>query len=1089
MKTLLEYFIRYPIMGNLLTALLVILGLIGLNKTRSTFFPETETKFIVVQTVLPGASPEEIEEGIVAKIEDNLKGLSGIDRVTSVSSENSGTVTIEAKRGYNIDVVLQDVKNAVDQIGSFPANMESPTIFKREALTLALNFALSGNTDLNTLKRFARKAESDLLALEGISKVEISGFPDEEIEIAVREVDLRKLNLTFDVVAAAIRNANIEITGGTIKTSSEELLIRSKNKGYYATDLLDLPVASAPDGRRILLREVADLRDQWADNPRRSYVNGQPAVTISVSNTIDENLLDIADMVRAYVADFNTKNEVVKATIIRDGSVVLQQRIDLLTSNGIIGFILVVVILAMFLQVRLAFWVAIAIPVSFAGMFLFAPLVGLSINAISLFGMIIVVGILVDDGIVISENIYQHFERGKPAFEAAVDGALEVLPSVVSAVTTTMVAFGSFLFFEGITGDFFSDLSVVVILTLGISMLEGALILPAHIAHSKALHPPKTFEPTRNTGFMRWVNAVSEFFNSIQRGFWQLMDWMRSKMYAPALDFLLKHTFLGLVIPVVLFVLCIAMIGGGVVKTTFFPVVEGDAININLRMPAGTRESLTQQWLNHIEKAVWEVNEEIKKTRPDGQDVVLIVNNNLGPSTYQGNISVNLLDGEARQMPSLDISNAIRQKAGTIYGAESVTFGIASPFGKPVSVALFGDNLDELALAVNELRERMGKLSELRDITDSNQEGLREVEVTLKEKAYLLGLTPQFVMGQVRQGFFGAEAQRIQRGQDEVRIWVRYDEQERSSIGKLEEMRIRTLSGQTFPLKEIADVSLSRGVIAINRLDGKREIRVEAELASADVSATDMIATIGDEIMPQIVAKYPSINFSFEGQVRENAKTQNSSKFVLPLTLLFMAVIILLTFRSFGQTLSLLAIIPLGFIGVVFGHWIMGRQISILSFLGIIALVGVMVNDGLVLVSTHNGLVQEGKKFMEALREAAVSRFRAIFLTSVTTIAGLAPLIFEKSFQAQFLIPMAISVAFGLAGSTLLVLFTLPLIMKAMNSYKVWVARVWYQRDVERTEVEPALDERINLGWLWALIPVAIVALFLLISNLRNLFS
>ncbi len=1089
MKSLIQYFIRYPIAGNLLTVLLLGLGLVGLNRTRSTFFPETDSKFIVVQTVLPGASPEEVEEGIVARIEDNLKGVTGIDRVTSVSSENAGTITVEVKRGYKIDVVLQDVKNAVDQITSFPTNMESPVIFKREALTVALNFALSGDTDLKTLKRFARKIESDLLAKEGISKVELTGFPDEEIEIAVRENDLRKHQITFEQVAVAVRTANIEVTGGTIKASNEELLIRSRNKGYYASDLLDLPVATAPDGRQVLLREVADVQDKWSDSPNRSYVNGRPAIAINVSNTTDENLLEISEMTQKYIEEFNKENPSVQATIIRDGAVILNQRIDLLTSNGILGFFLVILVLAMFLQLRLAFWVALSIPVSFAGMFLIAPMIGLSINVISLFGMIIVVGILVDDGIVIAENIYQHFEKGKSAAQAALDGTLEVLPSVFSAVATTMVAFASFLFLEGITGDFFSDLAVVVILTLGISLIEGALILPGHVAHSKALHPPTEFQPAPTQGFGRWTHAVGQLFEKLQQSLWGLMDFMKNKLYAPALDFFFRNTFLGLTIPVGLLLLSFGLVGGGFVKTTFFPFVEGDFIGVNLKMPSGTREVTTQQWLDHIEKTVWEVNAELKAKRPDGLDVVQIVNKNIGPSTNQGNMTINLLDGETRQMSGLLISDAIRQKAGTIYGSESVTYGIATPFGKAVSVAIVGSNLKEVEAAVRELKAKMQEISDLRDITDSNQEGLREVNVKLKDKALLLGLTPQFVMGQVRQGFFGSEVQRLQRGQDEVKIWVRYDEADRNSIGRLEEMRIRTATGQTFPLKEIASIDLGRGIIAINRIDGRREIRVEADLASADVSATDMIATLQDELLPPILAKYPSVTASFEGQVRENAKTQRSSALVMPLTGLFMLVIILLTFRSVGQTLSLLTIIPFGLIGVILGHWMFGRPISILSGLGIVALIGIMVNDGLVLISTFNQLIEEGMEFAAALREAAVSRFRPILLTSVTTIAGLGPIIFEKSVQAQFLIPMAISVAFGLATSTLLVLFILPLMLKVMNNYKVALASLWENEPVDHTVVEPALEHRKNYAFLWTIIPIAIIGLFLLISNLIKMFT
>ncbi len=1079
MRNIIAYFVKYPITGNLLMVLILLFGVVGLLGTRSTFFPESDTKFIVVQTAYPGASPEEIEEGIVAKVEDNLKGLTGIDRVTSVSQENSGQVTVEVKRGYDIDVVLQDVKNAVDQIGSFPEQMESPIIFKQEALTLALNFAVSGPVSLGTLKRFARKIEEDLLAVEGISKVELNGFPDEEIEISVRENDLRRFETTFEQVMLAVQVANIEVTGGTIKGQQEELLIRSRSKGYYAEDLRQIVVATTPDGRQVRLSDVAEVEDRWSENPNRVYLNGQPAVRISVSNTTDESLLFISETLNQYVDDFNVENDVIKATIISDGAELLRQRINLLTKNGVIGFFLVLALLAMFLQIRMAFWVALAIPVSLVGMFIFAPGIDLSINVISLFGMILVIGILVDDGIVVSENIYRQWEEGKPPLKAAVDGTMEVLPAVFSAILTTMVAFGTFFFLSGITGDFFSDMATVVVITLAFSLIEGALILPAHVGHSKAL-TRKDPDASPESGF---VARVQRGFAWVQHLFWAFMDWMRDQVYAPSLKFFLRHAFLGLMIPIALLILAFSLIGGGLVKTTIFPFIEGDFITVNLRMPAGTREGITQQYLDRIEQAVWVVNDSMKKNRFDGQDPVRIVSTSIGPSTYQGTVLINLLDSEARGTSSLAIMAAFREETGPIYEAEVLTFSVSTPFGKPVSIAMTGNDLPQLRLAVEELKDKMGELTDLRDIADNNRAGLREVNVSLKDKALLLGLSPQLVIGQVRQGFFGAEVQRIQRGQDEVKIWVRYDEADRGSLGSLERMRIRLPGGQAFPLSEIAEVKLDRGVIAINRLDGRREIRVEAELAVADASTNTILAEIEEDILPPILAKYPSVRFSFEGQVRENAKTQESGQLVFPVAIVLIIAIILLTFRSFSQTIAVLLTIPFGLIGVLVGHWLLDKQFSfILSSLGVIALVGIMVNDALVMVSQFNNLMKEGKPFKEALYEAAISRFRPIFLTSVTTVVGLGPLMLEKSLQAQFLIPMAISIAFGLLVATLIILVTLPVLLVIFNQYKVYVAWLWTGTKLEPEEVEPAVSGRRTFYFPWVGVPLALAGLVLLIT-------
>ena len=1103
MRSIISYFIKYPISADVLLILILIFGAIGGLSLRSTFFPETDTKLISVQLVFPGASPEEVEEGVILKIEDNLSGVSGIKRITSISQENIGNVVVEAKSGYDIDEILSDVKNSIDQINSFPIGLEPPVISKREALTNAINFAILGDLDLGTLKDFARIIEDDLLASENISKVELSGFPDEELVISVRENDLRRFNLTFDQVVRAVSTANIEISGGTIKGSSEEMLIRSRNKNYQAKGIEDFVLTTSIEGRKVLLSEVADVTDGWSETTNSVFVNGKQAIFINVSNTTDESLLLISEEVKEYIETFNEEHSSVKALIVNDGSIILQQRIDLLTKNGVVGFLLVILILAMFLQIRLAFWVAIAIPVSFMGMAMLAGLFGVSVNVLSLFGMILVIGILVDDGIVISENIYQHFEKGKGRFQAALDGTLEVLPAVSGAILTTVVAFASFLFIAGTTGDFFAEMAIVVILTLVFSLLEGTFILPAHVAHSKALDPenrPVMEEPEGGGPLRPIQKEPRNFFERIQAGLNRFMDGMKFYLYAPVLRFCMRHTVLGLFIPVAILIVTFSLIGGGFVKTTFFPTIEADVITATLKFPAGTPESVTSQGLDQMQAAVEAVNEAYKSKREDGRDVVLIITKNLGGGAGNGPVAdagslasggantgsllVNLLDSELREVPAQELIDAFREKTGTIFGADQLTYTIAGPFGDAVSISVRGDNLSELTQAVNELKEGMGEISELINIRDNNQIGLREINIQLKEKAYLLGLTPQFIISQIRQGFFGAEVQRLQRGKDEVKVWVRYTREDRSSIGKLENMRIRTTDGSSYPLKELVDFDFSRGIIAINHLDGDREIRISADFISSDVSGTDINATVENEVLPPILAKYPTVRYSLEGQVRESAETQASGMQVLPLSLMLIMVIIIITFRSWSQTIAVGLILPFGMIGVILGHWIFSRQISLFSYLGVFALIGVMVNDALVLVNAFNNLIKEGRPFKEAIYEASLSRFRPIFLTSLTTIAGLTPLIFEKSFQAQFLVPVAISIAFGLAIATLVILLTLPVLLILFNRYKAFIVWLWKGEWLEPSLVEPAKEGRQNHFWMWFVSSIGFISLFVLISKL-----
>jgi multidrug efflux pump subunit AcrB len=1064
MKGFIQYFIKYPIAANLVMFGILIMGVFGMTSMKSTFFPEIESRIINIQVVFPGASPEEIEEGVVAKIEENLKGLTGVEKYTSVSSENIGTVTVEIASGYDIDIILQDVKNAVDQINSFPTGMEPPIIYKIEALGSAINFAISGDVDLLTLKGFGRQVEDDLLAMEGISKVSLSGFPEEEIEIAFREDDLRAYQLTFEQAALAVQRSNLELTGGTLKGDREELLIRARNKSYYARELRNIEVKTSPDGSVVYLHQVADLQDKWADSPARSYLNDEPSVVVNVQNTLEEDLLSITADVRAYIEEFNEQNDIVQATVIRDGSILLNQRIALLRNNGIIGFILVVILLAMFLNWRLAFWVAIAIPISFAGMFIIASLLNVTINVISLFGMILVIGILVDDGIVISENIYQQYEKGKKPLEAAVDGTMQVLPAVFSAILTTVVAFCTFFFIEGTLGDFFVEMAIVVIFSLVFSLVEGAVILPTHVAHSYALHPDNE---------KGWLTTKFD----------QFMAFLRDRLYAPVLNFAIHQKLLTLVLVVGSLLLTVGAVQGGLIATTFFPNIERDNITISLKMPAGTTEEITMGWLEHIEEAAWRVNEQFKETYfPDNDlEPILRIEKVMGPSTYEGQLNLTLLDGEARRdfFAARQISSALRKEAGTIYGAEQITFGSVGAFGKPVSVSLVGTNLEELNAAADALQAEMTRLEELADVTNSNQEGLREIEITLTDQAKYLGLNLQEIISQVRSGFFGREVQRLQRGRDEVKVWVRYAEQDRNNLDQLQNMRIRFSDGREYPLSEIAHLQMDRGVIAINHLDGQREVRIEADISSDKVSVTDITSTVQSSIVPSVLKDYSTVTARYEGQNREQEKSAQSMQFIIPLALLVMFFIIALTFRSFSQTLIIFAILPFGLVGVGWGHYLQDIQISLFSILGFIALVGVMVNDALVFVTTYNQNLESGMPQKEALYEAGLSRFRPIVLTSVTTVAGLGPLLLDKSFQAQFLIPMATSVAFGLIGATVVILILLPSLLMITNRIKVIAIKLWDNRLVQPAMVESAVEGREYRLGLWIVAGLTMLAGFL----------
>jgi len=1070
MRSIVQYFIKNEIAGNILMVLLFIMGLFGMSQMKSTFFPEVESRNISIQAIYPGSSPEEIEEGIVSKIEENLKGLTGIERVTSISSENSASLTVEVLKGYDTDLVLQDVKNAVDRVSSFPVNMEPLTIYKQENLGRGITFAISGDIPLRSLKQIARQVEDDLLSFEGLSKVTISGFPEEEIEITFREKDLRNYNITFAEAAARVRSSNLEVTGGTIKTNTEELLIRANNKSYVAKDLLDIVIKTNPNGGIVKLSQIADVNDRWKDNPSRSYINGQLSVIITVQNTLEEDLLTIADNVKTYVSEFNLKNEEVQAKIISDASITLNQRIDLLTNNGIIGFIIVLLLLSMFLHYRLAFWVALAIPISFAGMFLFASLLGVTINVISLFGMIVVIGILVDDGVVIAENIYQRYEQGQSAVNATINGTMEVLPAVFSAIITTVIAFSAFFFIDGRLGDFFKEMAIVVIFSLVFSLVEGALILPAHIAHSKALK--RGNEP-----------------NALMRGLDNIMIYMRDRIYGPVLSWAVKYNWPTVAICVACLFMTIGALRGGFIKSTFFPVIPRDSFNVTLKLSAGARESQTTNILNRIEKVINEVNDEISEERFNNKyQVIENIRKNIGPSTYQGSMNVELLEGETRgDLSARLIISKIRERLGPVPEAETLTFGGGNTFGKPVSISLLGNDGDQVSEATKALKLNLSKISDLKDIVDNNQEGLKEVKLNLTSKAESLGFTLNDIVSQVRQGFFGAEAQRLQRGEDEIRVWLRYDLQDRSDISDLADMRIRSVSGQTIPLSELATFETNRGVIDIFHLDGEREVRIEADLLNDKVSVSDVLNDIKTLIVPEVLKEFPGVRASYEGEDREQKKTQKSLQIVMPLIFLLMFFVIVLTFKSVSQALIVFALLPFGFIGVGLGHYVQGLPISLFSILGVIALIGIFVNDALVFITTFNDKIKEGKPLKDAVIETGKSRFRPILLTSITTVAGLAPLILEKSFQAQFLIPMAISVAYGLMVGTFILLVLIPALLMISNRVKR-TAMSFYEGEYLSAEIiEPAFEGRKNYFFLYVISALFMIIVFglLVMSVLR----
>ena len=1065
MRKLIAYFIRHSVGVNIVMWSFIIFGIIGAINLKSSYFPLIDSKNISINVAYPGASPQEIEEGVVLKIEDNLKGLNGVERVTSTSRENSGSINVEIEKGKDIDFMLLEVKNAVDRVPSFPVGMEPLIVAKQEGLRQTITFAISGsNIPLATLKQIGRQVENDLRGIDGISQIQISGYPDEEIVIAVNENNLLAYNLTFTEVSQAINQASLITTGGTIKTNAEEYLIRANARSYYADELSNLIVKSDASGRTIRLKDIAVVRDQFSETPNANYFNGNLSINITITSTNTEDLISSAEKTKEYIEEFNQKYDNVKLDVVSDLSITLVQRTKLLSENALIGMLLVLMFLSLFLNTRLAFWVAVGLPVAFAGMFMFASYFNVTINVLSLFGMIIVIGILVDDGIVIAENIYQHYEKGKTPEQAAIDGVMEVLPAIVSAIITTILAFGIFLFLDGRIGEFFGEVSVVVILTLAVSLVEALIILPAHLAHSKALRVQNNDPKMGIAGVFQKAFSKLRYINQFGD---HIMKWLRDKVYSPTLRFALNYKILMFSFFIVFFILTMASFQGGIIRGAFFPQIASDRVAITLNMPNGTNEKVTDSIISYIETKALEVTKEINDEYIGEDSEKYLVENmirNIGPGSSSASLVINLLPGEERpnEITTILVTNRLRERVGPIIGVESLIYGGGGNFGgSPVSISLLGNDISELKAVKAELKQSLEDNILLKDVTDNDPAGIKEIRLELKQSAQALGLNLREVMSQVRSAFFGAQAQRFQRGQDEIRVWVRYDRENRSSINNLDNMRITTPNGQKVPLKEIATYSIERGDVAINHLEGRREIQVSADIKDPKkTSSTDVMAEVRDVIMPEILSKYPTVTPSYEGQNRERLKLQNSLGAVGFTVLALIYIVIAFTFRSYSQPLMLLLLIPFSLPAVAWGHWIHDFPLNILSMLGIIALIGIMVNDGLVLIGKFNSNLKEGMTFDDALYEAGRSRFRAIFLTSLTTVAGLAPLILEQSRQAQFLIPMAVSIAYGIGFATVLTLIVLPIFLSFGNWSKRQIKWLWTGRDITKEEVERVIKEQ-----------------------------
>lgn len=1054
MRNFIAFFIKNPIWANaiiLATALAGVMSLVTMNRS---FFPELSPNKIYVTVAYPGASPEEIEEGISTKIEESLTGLEGIKETSSVSSENFCKVNIESYEGVDLNILLQEVKNAVDGIISMPEGAERPIVISQKSRGMGNMggmvgyLTLKGPNDMYELKNMADKIERDFLTSEDISQVQVFGYAPQIIAIDIRADDLLKYNLTFDIVSNKVKTSNIDISGGTIKSENEELYIRSLNKSTDPRDIEQIVVKALPTGELIRIKDVANVRFQFADIAIENYVDGQRSISFILKKLPSEDLHSISKFIDKYIEEFNHKNEGFEMQKLFMFAELLDQRIEMLTNNLFIGLILVCVILGLFLSLRLSAWVAFGIPFSFLGMFVLGALYGITINMISLFGMILVVGILVDDGIVIAENIFSHYEKGKTPVQAALDGTMEVLSSVFTSILTTIVAFG-FLLFVGGQMEMMEEMAFSVIACLAFSIIEAFLILPAHLSSKKVLSPTN----------VSWYNV---FRNKVEDKILKLTN-----IYAKISYRMIKHYRYYVFGPVFIMGGIVILIMTGVIKGAFFPGIPFDDISIDIAFKPGDREDKTKKMAWYINDLVKDYSDEL--TERYGDTLIKYISVNIGQAqrisesgSHAGSLRVSIKENE--YISTFEISKEIKNRISpdSLKKLEKFTIGGDTPFGKDISISLQSIDSKELKKALDWMKSEIKLMPEVLDLTDNSGIGNREINIKLKPKAYLLGLNEAAILGQIRQGFYGKEIQRVIIGRDEVKIWTRFPENDRNSIGDLDNLRIKTQTGLEIPLTELANYEITRGKVAIRHINGNKEVRIIGSLYNSELSSY-VNEKIQKDYLNLLSDKFPAVTYSVKGQAEKAQESMKSLITSFSLAILIIMLILSLNFSSFYQSRIILMVIPFGIFSALLGHGIKGIPFSMFSFFGVIGLVGILVNDAVILLDQYNRNLKAGMNVSVAAVEAGKSRFRPIILTSLTTVAGLMPLIyFETSFQAQFLIPMAVSIAFGVLFGTMGLVFFYPSMIVYFNDMRR--ARFWLWRGGEKApskkEVEPTLKNQ-----------------------------
>jgi multidrug efflux pump subunit AcrB len=1019
MKGAIAWFTENDVAANLLMVTILGLGLYGLSaRIPLEVFPAFELDTVIVRVPFPGATPAEVEEGITIKIEEAIYDLSGIKTLRSVAAENLGTVTIEVE-GIDPRDLMNDIKARVDAISTFPVDSERPVIYVPEIRRDVITVVVSGDLSERELRIAAEQVRDDLTSLPGISQVDLDGVRSYEISIEVSEQTLRQYGLTLAGVADAVRRASLDLAAGSVRTRGGEVLIRTQGQARVGSEFEGIPVRT-DSATRLTVSDIGVVRDGFDEEPVDARFNGRPAVFIDVKRVGDQNAIDVADAVKAYVATSAARLPAgVQLDTWRDRSLVVKARLNTLTRNAVQGSILILILLTLFLRGKVAFWVLVGMPVAFMGGIAMMPVLGVTLNLISLFAFILVLGIVVDDAIVTGENIYKRLEKGDAPLRAAIVGTQEIAVPVTFGVLTTVAAFIPLLVVEGFRGKLFAQIPMIVIPVLLFSLVESKLILPAHLKHVKV-------RGDRDSDHSWPVRA--------QRKISRWLDESTRRIYAPALGWSMRRPYLALSGFVAVALVLFSWTIGGHLRFIFFPRIQSEVAVANLTMPPGTPFETTAAGIDRITAVAEALREEYVDPQT-GESVILDIMATVGSlagaagQSNVGRVLFEIVKPEDRtyDVTSSELVRAWRKGIGQIPGARELSFRAEiGRGGAPIDVQISAPDFEELRPVALSVRERLRGYPGVFDITDNFEDGKEEIKLRLKPAAELLGLTLDDLARQVRQAFYGFEIQRIQRGREEVRVFVRYPEKDRRTLASLETMRIRTATGTEVPFSEVADAEFGRGFAQIRRVDRSRTINITADVnkESADVEAIKRDLTAH---LDGLLADYPRVRYTLEGEAREQRESFRSIGIGILFVLFVIYALLAIPFKSYVQPLIVMSVIPFGVAGAMLGHIIMGMSLSIMSIMGMLALSGVVVNDSLVLVDFVNRSREAGRPLREAVYEAGLARLRPVLLTSLTTFAGLTPLLLEKSTQAQFLIPMAVSLGFGILFATAITLLLIPI--------------------------------------------------------------